>query len=310
MEVKDRVTARDFFYREHEVVHSENLRIIANIDHHKIDVYHGAGSFVAPYTVAVAGHDGETTVLTADKFLIATGTYPAHPPNIPFDDPRVFDSDTILDLHTMPETMLVIGGGVIGCEYACMFAALGIKVSLVDGRDTLLGFMDAEVSGALKRAMEKLGITLIMPEVVDTIEPGDTINVTFKSGRSCTVDIVLAATGRNGATTGMALDGIGIAPDSRGLLKVNEFYQTAIPHIYAAGDVIGFPALASTSMEQARIAMSHAFDLKFKDRLASILPYGIYHSRMLDGRRDRGQFDESQRALCRRPGLLRNQCTR
>ena len=276
LEVKDRVTARDFFYREREVVLSEQHRITANIEHHKIDVYHGTGSFVDPHTIAVAGPDGAQTLITGDKFLIATGTYPAHPGNIPFDDPRVFDSDTILDLRDMPETMLVIGGGVIGCEYACMFAALGIKVSLADGRDTLLGFMDAEISEALKRAMEKLGITLIMPDVVDTIDAGDTVTVIFKSGRRCTVDIVLAATGRNGATNGMALEGIGIVPDSRGLLKVNEFYQTAVPHIYAAGDVIGFPALASTSMEQARIAMSHAFDLKFKDRLAPILPYGIY----------------------------------
>ncbi len=276
LEVKDRVTARDFFYREREVVHSEQHRITANIEQHKIDVYHGIGSFVDAHTVAVAGPDGKQTLISGDKFLIATGTYPAHPPNIPFHDQRVFDSDTILDLHHMPETMLVIGGGVIGCEYACMFAALGIKVSLADGRDTLLGFMDAEISEALKRAMEKLGITLIMPDVVDTIDAGDEVTVTFKSGLRCTVDIVLAATGRNGATNGMGLEAIGIAPDSRGLLKVNEHYQTDVPHIYAVGDVIGFPALASTSMEQGRIAMAHAFDLGYKDRLAPILPYGIY----------------------------------
>jgi len=276
LEMRDRVTARDFFYREHEVVHSEQARITANIEHHKIAVYHGAGSFVDDHTLCVTAADGSQTLLTADNFLIATGSCPTHPANIPFQDPRVFDSDTILKLHDMPETMLVIGGGVIGCEYACMFAALGIKVSLIDGRDRLLGFMDAEISGALARAMGKLSIELFLSDSVETIEPAEKLNITLKSGHKFPVDIVLAATGRDGATKEMGLEGIGIAPSNRGLISVNEHYQTVVPHIYAAGDVIGFPALASTSMEQARIAMSHAFDLKFKERLAPILPYGIY----------------------------------
>jgi NAD(P) transhydrogenase len=276
LEMKDRVTARDFFYREKEVVVSEQARITANIDSHQIDVYHGAGSFTDAKTVCVTAGDGSRTQLTADKFLIATGSVPTHPGNIPFNDKRVFDSDTILDLHHMPETMLVIGGGVIGCEYACMFAALGIKVSLIDGRDRLLGFMDAEISAALKTAMLKLDIDLFLSDTVDKIEPGERLEITLKSGHTFPVDIVLAATGRDGATKGMGLEEIGITPSNRGLISVNEHYQTAVPHIYAVGDVIGFPALASTSMEQARIAMSHAFDLKFKERMASILPYGIY----------------------------------
>ena len=276
LEMRDRVTARDFFYREREVVHSEQARITANIQHHNIDVYHGVGAFADANTVSVTAADGTKTLLTADKFLIATGSTPTHPGNIPFHDKRVFDSDTILDLHDMPETMLVIGGGVIGCEYACMFAALGIKVSLIDGRDRLLGFMDAEISEALKKAMEKLDIDLFLSDTVETIDTAEKLHITLKSGHRFPVDIVLAATGRNGATDGMGLTEVGVAPDSRGLLHVNEHYQTAVPHIYAVGDVIGFPALASTSMEQARIAMSHAFDLAFKDRLAPILPYGIY----------------------------------
>jgi NAD(P) transhydrogenase len=276
LEMKDRVTARDFFYREKEVVVSEQARITANIESHQIDVYHGAGSFTDTNTVCVTAGDGSRTELTADKFLIATGSVPTHPGNIPFHDKRVFDSDTILDLHHMPETMLVIGGGVIGCEYACMFAALGIKVSLIDGRDRLLGFMDAEISAALKTAMLKLDIDLFLSDTVDTIEPGERLDITLKSGHTFPVDIVLAATGRDGATKGMGLEEIGIPPSNRGLISVNEHYQTAVPNIYAVGDVIGFPALASTSMEQARIAMSHAFDFKYKDRLASILPYGIY----------------------------------
>ncbi|MDB5394772.1 MAG: pyruvate/2-oxoglutarate dehydrogenase complex, dihydrolipoamide dehydrogenase component [Rhodospirillales bacterium] len=276
LEMKDRVTARDFFYREKEVVLSEQARITANIEHHAIDVYHGAGSFIDANTVSVTGADGTQTLLTADKFLIATGSSPTQPGNMPFHDKRVFDSDTILQLHDMPETMLVIGGGVIGCEYACMFAALGIKVSLIDGRDRLLGFMDAEISEALRHAMEKLDIDLFLSDTVESIDPTEKLQITLKSGHRFPVDIVLAATGRDGATKNMGLEAIGIAPSNRGLLTVNEHYQTSVPHIYAAGDVIGFPALASTSMEQARIAMSHAFDLKFKERLAPILPYGIY----------------------------------
>jgi NAD(P) transhydrogenase len=274
--VKDKVTARDFFYREKEVVHSEQTRITVNIEHHKMTVYHGAGSFVDARTVCVTAADGTRSRLTADNFLIATGSYPTRPGNIPFHDPRIFDSDTILKLHDMPNRMLVIGGGVIGSEYACMFAALGIKVSLVDGRDRLLGFMDAEISAGLKHAMEKLDIDLYLNDVVESIEPADEVHITLKSGHRFPVDIVLAATGRDGATKDMGLEGIGIVPSNRGLIAVNEHYQTAVPHIYAVGDVIGFPALASTSMEQARVAMAHAFDFKYKERLSPILPYGIY----------------------------------
>jgi NAD(P) transhydrogenase len=276
LEMKSRVTARDFFFREKEVVVSEQARITANIEHHNIDVYHGAGSFLDATTVCVTAGNGMQTLLTAENFLVATGSCPTHPANIPFDHKRVFDSDTILDLHDMPKTMLVIGGGVIGCEYACMFAALGIKVSLVDGRDRLLGFMDAEICDALKRAMEKLDIDLFLSDTVLSIDPAEMLNISLKSGHTFPVDIVLAATGRDGATKNMGLEAIGIAPSNRGLIAVNEHYQTSVAHIYAVGDVIGFPALASTSMEQARVAMSHAFDFKYKDRLAAILPYGIY----------------------------------
>jgi NAD(P) transhydrogenase len=275
--IKEEVSARDFFFREHEVVHSENERIIANIERHRMDVYHGTGSFADANTVVVTKDGHEVARLTADHFLIATGSVPVHPPNIPFHDSRIFDSDTILQLHDLPKSMLVIGAGVIGSEYACMFAALGIDVSLVDGRDRVLGFLDAEVSETLKYCMEKLDIELFLSDVVETIEPrADTIAISLKSGSKFNVDVVLAATGRDGSTKGMGLEALGIEVSNRGLIKVNEHYQTAVPHIYAVGDVIGFPALASTSMEQGRIAMAHAFDLGYKDRMAPILPYGIY----------------------------------
>jgi NAD(P) transhydrogenase len=172
--------------------------------------------------------------------------------------------------------MLIAGGGVVGCEYACMFSALGIKVSLVEGRDRLLGFLDAEISLALANSMKTMGIELVMPDSIETIETGDKLKVNLKSGRSLFTQTILAATGRTGNTQGLALEKVGLKAGARGNLEVNANYQTAVAHVYAVGDVIGFPALASTSMEQARLAMVHAFDLKYKEHLAPILPYGIY----------------------------------
>ena len=274
--LKDEVTARDFLYRERLVVQSEHQRIADNLKRHKVDLYRGFASFVDPHTVAVAPRHSAPMQLRADTILIATGSYPHHPANFPFHDARVYDSDTILNINDMPKTMLVAGGGVIGCEYACMFAALGIKVTLVEGRDRLLAFMDSEIADTLAASMRKMGIDLCLADAIERVEAGDNIAVSLKSGRTVTVDTLLAATGRTGATDDMALDTVGIKLGSRGLIEVNDRYQTSLPHIYAVGDVIGFPALASTSMEQARIAMVHAFDLHYKTTLAHILPYGIY----------------------------------
>jgi NAD(P) transhydrogenase len=214
--------------------------------------------------------------LKADFFLIATGSRPHRPANFPFQDPRVFDSDTILGIRDIPKSMLVSGGGVIGCEYACLFSALGVKVTLVEGRDRLLGFLDFEISDALTASMAKMGIDLLLNESIEGVEAAGSLNVKLKSGKTMEVGTLLAASGRSGNTGGMNLEAIGVQPSSRGQLEVNSHYQTAVPHIYAAGDVIGFPALASTSMEQARVAMVHAFDLKYKTGVAHILPYGIY----------------------------------
>lgn len=270
---KDQVTAQDFLYRERLVANSERERIETNLRHHHIKTYTGTASFLDEHRVMVAGSND---VLTADKFLIAVGPRPFRPPNLPFDDPRVFDSDTILLMEDLPESMLVSGGGVIGCEYACMFAALGIKTTLVEGRETLLGFLDVEVSATLSDNMESMGIRIVKPDAIESIETGEQLAVRLKSGTELSVGSLLAATGRSGNTDQLGLANINLAANKRGQLNVNAFYQTDHPHIYAAGDVIGFPALASTSMEQARLAMVHAFDLKYKSGLAQILPYGIY----------------------------------
>ena len=275
--LKDRVTARDFLYRERLVVQSEHQRIAENIKRHEIDLYNGAAAFVDPHTVAIQPKHSKPFHVHGDVLLIATGSYPHHPDNIPFHDRRVYDSDTILNINDLPPSMLVAGGGVIGCEYACMFAALGIEVTLVEGRDRLLTFMDPEVSEALAAAMTKLGIDLRLNDLIDTVEAESAgFTVTLKSGGSVDVQNILAATGRTGATDSLNLEAVGIDVGKRGNLSVNGAYQTSLPHVYAVGDVIGFPALASTSMEQARIAMVHAFDLQYKTTLAPVLPYGIY----------------------------------
>ncbi len=274
--LKDKVTARDFLYREQQVVQAERLRIAENIRRHAIDLYPGRASFVDSHTVAVSTKEGDATELRTEFALIATGSRPFRPPTFPFDNPRVYDSDTILNLREIPASMLIAGGGVIGCEYACLFAALGIQVTLVEGRERLLGFLDAEISSALAERMTAMNIRLHMPDAIATIKSGDQIQVGLQSGGIATVDTLLAATGRSGNTNGLNLEAIGVHPKARGIIEVNEHYQTALPHIYAAGDVIGFPALASTAMEQARVAMVHAFDLKYKTRVAHILPFGIY----------------------------------
>ena len=272
----DQVTARDFLFHQQNVTETERARIQTNLERHHVDPYRGFASFTDPRTLTVAQDGGATITLTAGYFLIATGSRPHRPANFPFDDPRVYDSDTILTIRDIPKTMLIAGGGVIGCEYACLFQALGVEVTLVEGRDRLLQFLDGEISHALAASMSKMGIRLLLNESIEGVEAGDLLNVQLKSGKTANVNTLLAAAGRSGNTDGMNLEAVGVKPSSRGQIEVNAHYQTATPHIYAAGDVIGFPALASTSMEQARVAMVHAFDLKYKTAVAPILPYGIY----------------------------------
>lgn len=267
----DKVTARDFLFHQQHVTDSERARIRENLARHKVDLYEGFASFTDAHTLSVG-----SASLSAEFFLIATGSHPHRPANFPFGDPRVYDSDTILAVRDIPRSMLISGGGVIGCEYACLFAALGVNVTLVEGRDRLLQFLDAEISQTLASCMSKMGIELLLNESIDAVEPNQHLGIRLKSGKFIQTDALLAASGRSGNTAGMNLESIGIQPSSRGQIEVNDRYQTAIPHIYAVGDVIGFPALASTSMEQARVAMVHAFDLKYKTVVSHTLPYGIY----------------------------------
>lgn len=275
--VKSDLTVRDFMYREQEVVRSLRELVERNIARHSIDLIHGEALFEDPRTVRVKRGNEPDLLLGGDVILIATGSIPNRGRDIPFDDPRIYDSDTILQMDRIPRSLGVVGAGVIGCEYATIFAALGIRVTLIDGRDRLLPFLDAETSDRLRLQMGLLGVEVRLRDGVTRIEAeAEAVRLDLKRGASLQVDSALFAAGRLGNTRGLGLERIGIPVGDRGHLTVNERYQTAIPHIYAAGDVIGFPALAATSMEQARVAMCHAFDLKFKTRVAPVFPLAVY----------------------------------
>ena len=275
--LRERVTAQDFMYRERLVVHAERRRIAENLKRHHVQVFRGRASLVDQHTIVVEKGRARPMEVTGDVILIATGSHPYHPEVIPFHDERVFDSNTILQIRDIPASMIVAGGGVIGCEYACIFASLCIQVTLVDGRDRLLTFMDRDISLALAEGMTRLGIEQHLNESIEEVDTSsERISLKLKSGRMVDSHTLLAATGRTGNSDGLGLEALGVKIGTRGAIEVNERYQTTVPNIYAAGDVIGFPGLASTSMEQARIAMVHAFDLKYKTTLAQILPLGIY----------------------------------
>jgi NAD(P) transhydrogenase len=265
-------------YRQREVSQSLRDLVHENIGRHRIELIRGEARFEGPHTVRVRSHSGgENRLLHGDVILLATGSVPSRPRNIPFEDPRLYDSDTILEMIRIPRSMAVVGAGVIGCEYTTIFAALGVSVTLIDGRDRLLSFLDGEISERLALQMDALGVSVRLNDNVASIDPeSDQIRVQLKSGGTLDVDCVLFAAGRVGNTQRLNLDKIGIPVNDRGLVTVNEHYQTVVPHIYAAGDVIGFPALAATAMEQARVAMVHAFDLKYKTRVAAIFPLAIY----------------------------------
>ncbi len=271
------VTIDDFMYRKQLVLEKEWARIDENLRRHNIDRYQGTARFISPTKIAVKNALGEE-MLEGSVVLIATGSSPHRPSTVPFDDECVCDSDTILQIGKIPANLAVVGAGVIGCEYASIFAALGVEVHLVDARSTLLPHMDREIVRVLLGEMQtRLGVTLHLACEVQTIEKcDDKVSMTLRNGTCIVVDTVLYAAGRSSNVADLNLDAAGVKTGNRGLVLVNENYQTSVPNIYAAGDVIGFPALASTSMEQARVAMVHAFNLKYKTKVASLLPYAIY----------------------------------
>jgi NAD(P) transhydrogenase len=278
LSLRREATVADLLYREQTVVGAERIRADHNIRTHGIQWLTGTATFLDAHRVRVSHANGEQTIVEGEKILIATGSRPRRPTLFPYNHPAVYDSDTILSLRKIPERLAIVGGGVIGSEYACTFAALGCEVTLVDSGRRLLPFLDAEMSIALRRGMQRLGIRVVAPAHVESCASAgnDTINLTLDSGIKLTCDAVLVAAGRSSNTDQLGLAAAGIDTGESGRIQVDSSFRTSVPHIYAAGDVIGFPALASTSMEQARLAMVNAFDLKYKKEVAPILPYGIY----------------------------------
>lgn len=251
-------------------------RIRWNLDRHGVRLVHGAARLVDPHTVAVRGASGETRI-SGEFVLVATGSRPFQPPDIPFEDPDIDDSDTILELDRMPATMTILGGGVIGCEYACMFAEMGVRVALVEAREKLLPFLDGEIGDRLRQAMVALGVDLRMGDPWRAVvRAGDRIVARLASGAEVAAEKLLYAAGRSGAIEGLGLAELGVELTSRGTIVVDDRFRTRVPSVLAAGDVVGFPALASTSMEQGRVAVCHAFGFAYKQHVGELLPYGIY----------------------------------
>jgi NAD(P) transhydrogenase len=262
--------------RKNAVRELEVERIHENLERHHVAYIRGTARFVDAHSVLVT-FEGVERKLSSEFILVATGSTPFQPSHIPFDDPAIDDSDTILQLDCLPRAMVVIGAGVIGCEYASMFAAMNVQVTLIEPRNELLSFLDAELSEALRVALVKLGIDVRLNESAGEVRRvGDQIVVQLGSGGQITANRVLFAAGRSGQTAGLGLEAIGVKLAKRGCIAIDENYRTSVPSIYAAGDVIGFPALASTSMEQGRVAVCHAFGFTFLKMVSSLLPYGIY----------------------------------
>ena len=275
--LREGLKVEDFMHRKDAVVAEERARIEKNLEAHNVTLIRGEASFEDAHTIAVSSGNHPPRLLSGAAILIATGSRPHRAPEIPYDDRFVFDSDSILGMDRIPKNMVVVGGGVIGCEYASIFTALGVGVVLVDGRDRLLPFLDAEISARLAERLTGLGLEFIPGERMATLErTAAGIRMTLKSGKVIERETALFAAGRRGAVESLHIERAGLALSARGALEVNASYQTSVPHIYAAGDVIGFPALASTSMEQGRVAVCHAFDFPYKKRLAATLPMGIY----------------------------------
>jgi NAD(P) transhydrogenase len=278
LSIRREVTISDFLSHEQHVKMVFNNTLKERLEAEKAAVYKGMASFVDPHTISVAPLDGtDAVLLRGESILIATGSSPVRPDLFFSNTCEVYDSDTILKLDRIPKTMAVIGAGVIGSEYGSTFTALGAKVHIVDGRDKLLGFLDVEVSQALMAAMERAGITFHWKENITKCEstPEKQVMLTFESGKTLIVDEVLVAAGRQSNTGKLNLTAAGVETGKRGLIPVNEEFRTNVSHIFAAGDVIGFPALASTSMEQSRRAVGHALGLKVSV-LSPLLPNGIY----------------------------------
>ncbi len=276
--VKDNIAMSDLMFRVRAVVQREAEVISNQLRRNQIAVIDGMAKFLDPHTIEVASADGPTVQLKAERVMIACGTRPAHNPNIPLDGQRIFDSDQLPSIETLPKEIIVVGAGVVGLEFASMFAAMNVEVNLIDARPHLLEFVDREIIESLSYQLRRRGTIFRLGEKVLSVEVDKDrgrVSAKMESGKTIHGQALLYTVGRQANTDLLNLEAAGITPEPRGQLKVNAFFQTSVPHIYAAGDVIGFPSLASTSMEQGRLASCHMFgEPGVMD--PRLLPYGIY----------------------------------
>ena len=276
--VKQDISAGDLRARLHMTLDHEVEILEHQFARNQVDTIWGEARFLDPHRIAVAGEAGEGFEFTADRYLIAAGTKPFRPDYVPFDGRYVLDSDEILDLEELPRSIAVIGAGVIGVEYASIFSALDVHVALIEPRETMLDFIDKELVADFTHQLRDRGIDMRFGSKVERIErrDGRKCQIALEGGRYVRTDVILFAAGRMGSTPSLNLDACGLKTDHRGRIKVDPMtFQTDVPHIFAAGDVIGFPSLASTSMEQGRIAACHALGERAYDP-PDYFPYGIY----------------------------------
>jgi len=278
--VKRNVTFGDLRHRVNHVVRHEIEVAQYRMARTGVEIIYGTGRFIDPHTIGVATGEGEQQI-EAERIIVATGTKPYRAERVPFNGTNVIDTDAMFHddftMELLPKSILIVGAGVIGTEYACMFSAIGVDVRLLDRRDELFRFVDHEICEALTYHMRNERVTLYLGKDFTDVHTDDhgRVVTTLENGRQIKTDMLMFASGRTGATEDLNVEAAGIEVDGRGLIKVNDNLQTSQSHIYAAGDIIGFPALASTSMEQGRQAACHAFDVPFISD-AGLMPYGIY----------------------------------
>ena len=275
--IKDRITTEDLTQRVNHVIRSEIDVISDQMKRNGVDMFFGEAHFANSNELVVKSELSGETRLQGKKFIIAVGTRPVRSDSVPFTRQRIIDSDEILKLETIPRRMTVVGGGVIGSEYASIYAALGVEVILIDRRDRLLEFVDGEIIDHLVYHMRAANVTLRLGEEVSRvfIDDRDQVITELESGKRIISDTLLYSIGREGATDGLNLEAVSLKTDDKGRLKVGETYQTEVEKIYAVGDVIGFPSLASTSMAQGRLAACHALGMEH-EAFSSLFPFGIY----------------------------------
>ncbi|MDT4991926.1 MAG: transhydrogenase [Actinoplanes sp.] len=274
--VKEEITVSDLAARTKHVIARQTDVIRNQLARNHIAMITGTGRFDDAHAIWVDGGEGRDTKVTADKIIIAAGTRPARPESVDFDDRTIVDSDGVINLEAVPRSMVVVGAGVIGMEYASLFAALGTKVTVVERRAKMLDFCDDEIVESLKYHLRDLSVTFRFGEEVAAVERHQTAALCIlKSGKKIVADTVMYSAGRQGQTDALALEAAGLSADRRGRIEVDSNYQTAVDNIYAVGDVIGFPALASTSMEQGRLAAQHACGEPVRE-IHELQPIGIY----------------------------------